>query len=481
MNQEWYPIHHSRSRFKGEEEDIVYYMANSINEKPTETKKFKSDYDDAMKYHPKNAGKKPKTISNWRTEMTSLFALTIEENGKVSRSPLSEKLVETGDIIQYFRSFLFNFQYPGGHLKEKENKRLIDFGIKFKPAHYILKLLIYGSNGTKGKKFGVTKEEIAFLVFNNLAVTRDHISEKNIYEIIMKNRAEGHIYDPKYYPSSYETSQDEFRYARDILDYLEKADLVTKRLDDKYYPKMQNIVVINEFLNDKKYFEGYDSFYGKRDFLLKEIKDCKTEWQKYASRPFKVNYKDALYPDLPVPEEEDEQNLVTISAVQTPNEIISLINKIENTDVKTKVTGNIGETISIIHEQNKLKKIGRPDLSKQVQKIPDHLGVGYDILSFDAQPENETNIQIEVKTTRSRNTLKYKMVQLTHSEYRAAKTHKENYFIYRLSISKDNIDLFIIQDPYQKEKSDLIETDTTSSGVVMVFKEPAGKFEEILL
>ena len=287
---DYFGIHHVRSRFKNEEEAILPYMAECIcNIGEIKKENFDQQFDDDILFHPKNAGKVRKTIANWRTEMTALFALKMEENDKVKPSDLSVELAKTGDIIHYFRSFLYNFQYPGGFLKDQEIKNFLLIGIKFKPAKFILELLVHGTN-VCSDDFGVSKEEITELVFNNLCVTRDGKGAGEIYKELINKREMGYSYDLKDKDRNYKYLGDEFRTARDIMDYMTFADLLIKKENQKYYPNMSNLEVINKFLSDDTYFEGYDALYGLSHIELDQIKEQKTDWQKYASRKLKIDY-----------------------------------------------------------------------------------------------------------------------------------------------------------------------------------------------
>ncbi len=47
--------------------------------------------------------------------------------------------------MECFKVFLYNFQYPGAHIKPKNVLEQIENGIHFKPAQYILKLLKFAN------------------------------------------------------------------------------------------------------------------------------------------------------------------------------------------------------------------------------------------------------------------------------------------------------------------------------------------------
>ena len=145
-------------------------------------------------------------------------------------------------------------------------------------------------------------------------------------------------------------------------------------------------------------------------------------------------------------------------------------------DINTKDIGDIGETLVEGHECQRLKSNGREDLVHLVRKIPTELAVGYDISSreLDATIRN-----IEVKTTISTRPIDFKKVHLTPNEWQAAKSYKDRYYVYRLMISRMDIKLFIIEDPVQLFKNDLIDI-SPNSGMDITFSEKSGRYEELL-
>ncbi len=116
----FYRIHHIRPRFKNDVENVLFYMATEIAKlDPEKHEAFKEKLNNTIKFYPGNTSKEEKTINNWRTEISALFGL-IEYEGEVSKpGRMSLLLSETQDLIEFFRYFLFYFQYPGGHLKGK--------------------------------------------------------------------------------------------------------------------------------------------------------------------------------------------------------------------------------------------------------------------------------------------------------------------------------------------------------------------------
>ncbi len=189
-------LHHVRPRFKNDIESVLLYMATEISRiEPTNKDDFNNELNRVIKLYPGNASKTEKTINNWRTEISSLFGL-IESEGDITKpGQMAILLSENQDLIEFFRYFLFYFQYPGGHLKPQETAELIKKGIKFKPASYLIQVFLEGQKIAGDKKFGITKAEATHCIFNDLRVTRDARSPKKTAEFILKNREAEIEYD----------------------------------------------------------------------------------------------------------------------------------------------------------------------------------------------------------------------------------------------------------------------------------------------
>lgn len=221
----FFRLHHVRPRFKGDIENVLIYVAEEIvRVGERNTNNFIAEVNEALFQYPGNAHKELKTINNWRTEISALFGFIehTETTEKPGRRAI--ELANNQDLVECFKVFLYNFQYPGAHIKPKRVLEQIEQGIKFKPAQYILKLLRY-ANGGKGNSIGITKPEVCHCIFNDLRVTRDNEGVENTWKRILDNRER---------KLTYNQSGDVIRYAGDILDYLEIANLL-KTYDSRMY------------------------------------------------------------------------------------------------------------------------------------------------------------------------------------------------------------------------------------------------------
>lgn len=109
-------IHHCRPRFKSDVENVLLYMAQEsvkIPDGPVEA--YSAAFNDAIRLYPGNEGLKIKTINNWRTEISSLFGFYIEDKAinYTKTGEMAKVLATQQDLMQFFKYFLFSFQYPG--------------------------------------------------------------------------------------------------------------------------------------------------------------------------------------------------------------------------------------------------------------------------------------------------------------------------------------------------------------------------------
>ena len=455
-------IHHCRPRFKGNVEEVLIYMATEISgieDGPSD--EFNEKLNNAIKCFPGNATKTMKTINNWRTEISSLFGLFYEDDDGINHSMTrARELAESNDLVQFFKQFLFYFQYPGAHIRADQILEQIEEGVHFKPAQYILRLLDQAEKDT-GKRCYITKAEACYCILNDMRCTRDNEDVRQTWKRISDNR-ENDI--------EYAEIGDVIRYAGDILDYMELANLLSSYNGKNFYLNHLENETILRFINSTEWFSGYDNMIRSRAGSLYAINSCRCDWFEY------VNQKDYTT---------DFSTDITQYIAAEPTDAVNTqmaafaayfakLARLE--ELKTKDIGDIGESLVYGHECTRLKNGGREDLVHLVKKIPTELAVGYDISSREL---NDTIRNIEVKTTISSRPIVFNKIHLTPNEWHAAKSYENKYWIYRLMISKQNMKLFTMRDPVDLFKKDLIDI-SPKEGMEITFKNEAGEYEELL-
>ena len=466
-------IHHVRPRFKNDVESVLLHVASSLAQlEPSDKRVFDQKLDELIRMFPGNATKSDKTIANWRTEISSLFGFKVDlNNGMTYAGPNATLLAERGDLVEFFKYFLYTFQYPGGHMKPHTTADIIRNNIKFKPATYILKLLDNGEKIT-GKPFPINAAEATHCIFNDLRVTRDDRAVGEVIELIIKNRGEDVKYDWR---------GDVIRYAGDILDYMVHANLLSYH-GSKYYLNPVEGEAAEYIIKNDTWFDGFDSFYDTNPDLG-EIKKMSNMWFLYVnSYAGKIKFETDVFRYTNVGRS-GYNKLINQSSKQIPT-VIGMAEELipkygENTT--TKNIGDAGETLVHGHECVTLKDGNRDDLIRKVVIIPTRLAMGYDIKSYDT---NEDLKHIEVKTTISNKALTVKSFHLTDNEWNTADKLGSKYYVYRLQISRGkenaNVKMTIIRDPVALFQSGKL-TVKSGSGMDVTLKPGSGKQEKLLI
>lgn len=473
----FFRLHHVRPRFKGDIENVLIYVAEEIvRVGERNTNNFIAEVNEALFQYLGNAHKELKTINNWRTEISALFGFIehTETTEKPGRRAI--ELANNQDLVECFKVFLYNFQYPGAHIKPKRVLEQIEQGIKFKPAQYILKLLRY-ANGGKGNSIGITKPEVCHCIFNDLRVTRDNEGVENTWKRILDNRER---------KLTYNQSGDVIRYAGDILDYLEIANLLKTYDSRMYYLNTLEEEAIIKFCESEEWFDKYDKMIECRQGSLEEVKKYSDSWFSYVNRDMKnTDFSTDILSYIASSEEELQQlkentknaeNVGVKELAKTGEVIETRIAKYYDT-FTTKDIGDIGESLVHGHECMRIKLGNREDLIHLIKRIPTQFAVGYDISSVEL---DERKRYIEVKTTISSKPLHFNRIHLTRNEWNTADSTRDRYYVYRLLLSKTERKLFLLQDPVGLYKSDKINMIPSNGADITFDPKNVGQFEELL-
>lgn len=472
----YFRIHHVRPRFKGDIENVLIYMAEEISavgERPID--EFVRNVNAAIYRYPGNAHRELKTINNWRTEISALFGF-IEHSDTTDRpGRRAIELAEHQDLVESFKTWLYNFQYPGAHIKPKNVLEQIEAGVHFKPAQYILRLLKY-ANGTSGNAVGITKYEACHCIFNDLRVTRDNEGVEKTWARILENRK---------YHRDYDMTGDVIRYAGDIIDYMEIANLLKTYDSRMYYLNTLEEEAIIKFCESTEWFSEYDNMITRKSGSMQAVKDCTNGWFAYINRDIKdTDFSTDIL--AYIASDEDELKALKAHASEEESALVELT-KAEDEFTKriatymdaftTKDIGDIGEGLVHGHECMRVKLGGREDLIHLIKRIPTQFAVGYDISSVEL---DERKRFIEVKTTVSSKPLHFNRIHLTKNEWNMANSTRDRYFVYRLQLSKTERTLFLLQDPVGLYKKDLIDMVPADGADITFDPKTVGQFEELL-
>ena len=482
-SEHFFPLHHVRPRFKGQVEDVLIYMAREIVRfgKSPEAD-FAKNMNQAIWHFPGNANLKKKTVDNWRTEISALFGLLYKSGGEVSPTKLALELAENLDLISFFRTYLAKFQYPGGHVKPSYAAQCIESGVRFKPAAFVIRVLLAGQAQSENGKFSLNKQEAASLIWNDLRVTTGALTPEDIARSVAEHRMN---------KTEFDSRGDYIRYAGDVLDYMVLGNVLGFHPSGAYTLIPGTQEAANMILSHEQLFEPYEKLYSSSNLSSQILATLESQWFDYAGN--QIDNMVLTTDPLSVLSSyvEDEQTGTEIvsgktsvkrddSAGAVEIELLDFLRvKLrERSKIGTKETGDAGEYLVLKHEFNRLSGLGAVDQAHKVKKIPDHLGVGYDIKSFIDAGENQK--LIEVKTSISHGKLKVSQFHLTKNEWRCAEASGGNYYVYRVLISTKSVSCFVIHDPVGKYKSDKLKMNL-GDGADIQYKEEAGTWERLLV
>lgn len=462
----FFRLHHVRPRYKDDVEEALLYVVTSIAELDLlEKKTYRVELNSKLREFKNNRKLEEKTIDNWRTEISAIFALIQEEDKLLLPSKMAIRLANNQYLDEFFNYFLYSFQYPGGHIKSHNIIKQIEAGVKFKPCNFILHLLIEGEKLT-GKAFSITAEELTQCAYFDLRVTRDGKLPKDVAKMILKHRADKIKYDHHYdqlkneNTGAYPSNGDLCRYAGDILDYMVLANLLQhKGTGYYYYLNTENKEAIDYHLRNAVWFNQYDRFYTQQEITNPQISAVEETWFSF------VNQFDGIEAFAPHLDQVEQENISALI-----QEYYSRMTG--DRKVPTKIIGDYGESLILAHEYLRTKE--KSNRQHLINKIPTPLGVGYDIQSVELEKKKR---YIEVKTTKSRKAIKNNRFKLTPNEWDTAETMGDNYFIYYLVVNDDTKNIFMIQNPVKQYEQGNLKVD---KNLVVEFSKTSGQWSKLL-
>lgn len=478
----FFRLHHVRPRFKNEVESVLGYVAFSIAQiGRAKTPEFKAQLCRSIRMYGVNVASTQKTIDNWRTEIGALFGMYIElPDGYTIPTQHSIDLANTSNLQNFFIGFAYSFQYPGGHIKPRAIEEMLSAGISFHPYRWLFSAFLQTNLST------IDRCEFCHCVLNDMRVTRDHEPIQTTVARIMTNRHENVIYN---------SEGDVVRYAMDLLDYAVLAGLLNER-NGLYSLNEHNRDIVEMIATSENSFDEYerlgacsssrigclepdwfsyvDRCYQEAKIKVEKIVANRIVQRHHASVPTDTSanqHTAQCASETSHPYSGTQQNGQNSSYVVDESEIAS----IDEND--TAMIGDYGENMILQHECLRVIGDGRSDLVHLIKRIPTHFAVGYDVKSIETDTEYDRFI--EVKTTKSKKPLMFKQIHLTTNEWRTAQSSGNRYCVYRLMISEEGSKLFVIRDPVQKFRDNLISI-IPRDGMDITFTNASGVEVELL-
>lgn len=197
--------------------------------------------------------------------------------------------------------------------------------------------------------------------------------------------------------------------------------------------KRQGIIFYDEqylrFSNDKnipfKSGSAADNEIGET-ILPENINETSDDAVEFSKKEIKININ---YDNIEV-KKVDPPILKKKKVQTTDKKKITKDTNYERRHKNLKKIGDIGETLTIKIEKERLESEGRIDLANKVEQVSKTIGdgLGYDIKSFEKSNDTYVEKYIEVKTTTGG---KNKPFDISANEVEVSDEKKEHYYIYR--------------------------------------------------
>ena len=377
-----------------------------------------------------------KTIKNHRTEMISLFGLTVEtEDGFVDVSARASLFVETQNFQLFFKTFCNRFQFPNCINKPQETIKQLENKVRFKPAAFILQVLKV-ADAQYGKGFKINGAEVSNLIFNDLSVTTGKTSPSHLVKMLSSLRHEKVIFNG---------DSNHTQHGREFLGYMFLAGLL--RSDDgcqTFSLNYNEISAIDYVISSDLFFE-----IPKEYIVDAEVrKSTQFDWDIWYGDVSQIETKKLALSEETINEFSLAGEVKGAPVAETLSEVSS------PSGFHKRQIGDIGEQVVYKYEVEQVQKI-RPDKLGVVKIVSNDTSLGYDIQSVQFEDVNRKKL-IEVKTTIRTFMPESEIMTffpMSANEWETAKNYGDLYFIYRVFLTKDNAQIFVIRNPVEHEKA----------------------------
>ena len=447
-----------RGKAQSELDDLLPFYAETINELDGERiDSFRKKFNQKL-LSKLPSSTKVKTLDNHRTEIAGkLFGLFYESDEFIRISERGKKILETYDQPAFFKELCAKYQFPSGMNKINTIKEMVQKKVKISQFSYFLKFLLLLSE----VKIVINKKQAGYYIFNSLNVLQNIANPLEVVEQVksdLKNGIAREINTP-----GKATSYD-MQHINEQLKLLELANVIyTNSRNELFlnFRESEYILKVSETYSD---FPEFD--FSEYDLNSPEqIKKSRLDWDYYFSRRSKFDYsifntsRSSLQRDL----DKDNYSFRKILKVSelSKNEI-----------------GNDGEEYVYEYEVKRVTKFSS-HYSELVENRSSIKKIGYDIKSIigiGIDPEKERYIEVKStkRVTKVRETNFNDQIKMTGYEWRAAKKYRGDYYIYRVYFTAEGPKLFVIKDPYQKNKDQTL--DAIALEYRVTFTDKVGAF-----
>ena len=202
---------------------------------------------------------------------------------------------------------------------------------------------------------------------------------------------------------------------------------------------------IKSIIADKNFFDEYSKIIrADGTWDKKEYKKVDQEWMEW----FADSVEDGAFATT--------TNALVRDNTNYPEQWQKIKEMLERKDpelrgVALKEIGDEGEKIAYEYEKDTVKKT-YPSLVHMVKLVSNTTALGYDLLSI-AQEDGRKKKYIEIKTTKKSYATDFKIpFTISINEWSVAQQLGDDYYIYRVIITKERVTIFSIRNPHEKAK-----------------------------
>jgi hypothetical protein len=378
-----------------------------------------------------------KTLDNHRTEIVGkLFGMYYIDGTKIVHiSERAVKLLKDGDQPAFFKDMCYKMQFPNGMDKPPKLLRDIANKIKIRQCIYTITVL---DKAEKSKTI-LSRGEVGCYVLNALEVLQGKITPDEVLQTIIRDRSQG---IRKRIRSNGKAKSYTHQHINETINYLELANLV-KSEGEYLYLNSGEAATIS---------------------LMASLWDSPLLFDMYKYNLNSKNGRDSMYFEWQLRYSQTDDSLGDIfntplkAIVNGENPIIKEM--ISGTDEDLQKLGDDGELYVYNFEKQRIRLLNIKLINK-VLLLGKTKGLGFDIQSVRAvAPNPEFATYIEVKSTKRVTEPSGDLqdsVTLTRNEWVAAAQHKDDYFIYRVYFTPDNVFIYRITNPVGKSEKGIIE------------------------
>lgn len=434
-----------RGKSQKEMDDFLPAYAKVIDEIcPCAAEDFESLFNNAFQRYLPESDRIKKTLDNHRTEISGkLFGMYyFSEDGRVYESERTQKFLEDNDQPAFFKDICYKMQFPNGTQKCSPTvmERVAD-GICVRPNAFLLKLLLIA----KTANVDITKREVGYYVLNSLDVLQGNA---NPYEVLEAITADQKAHIERTISAPGKASSYNWQHINEQMNYLELANLIRFTDDRRVVLNPNEMDTIELFAADWDKKPSFDIY----SYDLSTVENRKLfqfAWDAYFGKISTCADKFAT---------SAEALIVDLSKPEIPTQ------QAQKQQTNLTEFGDEGEQIVFEYEKNRVAKFN-PRLANKVLSLGKTRGLGYDIQSVIAEAGDMAEFvkYIEVKSTKRltcpdlNDTLWVDTLNITRNEWVAAQQHRDFYSIFRVYFTRNGIFLFVLTNPYQKEKDGKVQ------------------------